>query len=264
MDAFQVVVLSLLQGITEFLPISSSAHLILPAQLFGWVDQGLEFDIAVHLGTLGAVLLYFRKDLLVMANAWVGSVAARRITNESRMAWLLLLATAPVGLFGLVFNDYIEANSRSILVIAIATLVFGLGLYLVEYYGSKNKDISSLSWRGALLIGCLQVFALIPGASRSGVTMTAGLMLGLTHTASARFSFLLSIPVIFGAGLLKILELLHLDHVNWPQLIAGAIIAFISAYCSIGWFLRLIDRVGLMPFVVYRLILGVLLLLFLI
>ena len=261
MDIGQTVFLALLQGITEFLPVSSSAHLILPAQLFGWDDQGLAFDVAVHVGTLVAVLLYFRKDLLVMTGAWVGSALGRRNTEESRLAWLLLLATVPAGAAGLLLSDQIETSMRSILVIAVATLVFGVGLYIAERYGSKDQDMAQLGWRGALIIGLFQALALIPGTSRSGITITAGLMLGLSRTASARFSFLLSIPVILGAGLLKTLDLLQLERVDWSGLILGAVIAFLSAYLAIDFFLKLIDRVGLLPFVIYRLILGTALLL---
>lgn len=261
MDLGQAVFLALLQGVTEFLPVSSSAHLILPAQLLGWEDQGLAFDVAVHVGTLVAVLLYFRKDLLVMAGAWVSSVLGGRSTQESKLVWLLLLATVPAGLAGLLLNEQIEASMRSVLVIAVATLVFGLGLYIAERYSLKDREIAQLRWQGALVIGLFQMLALIPGTSRSGITITAGLMLGLNRTASARFSFLLSIPVILGAGLLKTLELLQLEYVDWSGLILGAVIAFFSAYLAIDCFLKLIDRVGLMPFVVYRLVLGAVLLL---
>lgn len=263
MDWLQTVFLALLQGLTEFLPISSSAHLILPAQLFGWADQGLAFDVAVHVGTLLAVVHYFREDLKRMTVAWGRSVTGQQQTVDSRLAWFVILATIPAGLAGILCNGLIENYLRSTLVIALTTLIFGLGLWWAESRGRHQRAIASLTLRDALCIGTVQMLALIPGTSRSGVTIMMGLALGLTRTAAARFSFLLSIPVILLAGWLKIFELCQLaEPVMWGHLLVGTIIAFISAYLCIGWFLKMLEKIGLLPFVIYRLLLGIILLVF--
>ena len=209
MDWLQTIFLALLQGLTEFLPISSSAHLILPAQLFGWADQGLAFDVAVHVGTLLAVVLYFRQDIKRMSSAWVQSIAHRQQSQDSRLAWLVMLATIPAGLAGLLCGGLIENHLRSTLVIALTTIIFALGLWWAERRGGRQRDLSVLTLRDAMCIGAAQMLALIPGTSRSGVTIMMGLALGLTRTAAARFSFLLSIPVILLAGLLKVVGLVQ-------------------------------------------------------
>lgn len=263
MDRLQTIFLALLQGLTEFLPISSSAHLILPAQLFGWDDQGLAFDVAVHVGTLLAVVLYFRQDLRCMAYAWGKSLAGDKQSQDSRMAWLVILGTVPAGLAGLCWGGLIEDYLRSTLVIALTTIIFALGLWWVERRGGHERDLETLTLKDALFIGAAQMLALIPGTSRSGITIMMGLALGLTRTAAARFSFLLSIPVISLAGLLKVLELSQSSEpVQWGYIMVGTGVAFVSAYLCIGWFLRVLEKIGLMPFVIYRLLLGVILLLF--
>lgn len=267
MDWLQTVFLALLQGLTEFLPISSSAHLILPSQLLGWHDQGLAFDVAVHVGTLMAVLTYFRVDLRVMSRAWCCSVIHRQHSQQSRLAWAVLLGTIPVGLAGLLLAGFIENYLRSTLVIALATLLFALVLWLSQRLSDSRvqhqRGLEKLQFRDVLYIGLAQVIALIPGTSRSGITIAMALMLGLTRTAAARFSFLLSIPVILLAGSLKILQLTQsLEAVLWGQLLLGTVVAFIAAYACIGWFLTILEKVGLLPFVLYRLFLGTLLLVF--
>lgn len=263
MDLVQIVVLALLQGLTEFLPISSSAHLILVPELTGWPDQGLAFDVAVHLGTLSAVVLYFRRDLGRMAVEWGGSLAGRGLTPDARLAWAVLLGTIPVGLAGLLFKDVVETSLRSALVIAAATIVFGLLLGWADIAGRRQRDEHSIGWRDVLLIGIAQAVALIPGTSRSGITMTAGLALGLTRQAAARFSFLLSIPVIVLAGGLETLDLITTPGaVHWGVLSTGALISGVAAYLCIHYFLKLLEQMGMWPFVVYRLLLGAFLLLF--
>jgi undecaprenyl-diphosphatase len=257
LDISQTLVLALLQGLTEFLPISSSAHLILPAQLLGWVDQGLAFDVAVHVGTLAAVALYFRRDLYTMAFAWFASVAGKGASQDGRLAWHIILATIPTVIAGLLFNSLVEEHLRSTAVIAITTVLFGVVLFLGDRYGSADRTMDSLLLRDVLIIGCAQILALIPGTSRSGITITAGLALGLTRVAAARFSFLLSVPIILAAGSYKTVELVQADGpVDWLALSIGVLVAFISAYLCIGWFLKVLDRVGLLPFVIYRLMLG--------
>ncbi len=260
MDFFQQLILALIQGLTEFLPISSSAHLILVPKLVGWADQGLAFDVAVHVGTLTAVVAYFRHELKLMSRDWVRSITTRQQTAESRLAWGVLIGTIPVGLCGLLFKDIIETSLRSPQVIATTTILFGLLLLWADRQGKRQRDEHTLSWRDIVIIGCAQALALIPGTSRSGITITAGLMLGLTRTAAARFSFLLSIPAIVLPGMLITFELVQQETmVDWQSLIVGSIISGLSAYACIHFFLKLLDKIGMMPFVVYRILLGVVL-----
>lgn len=256
MDIIQIIVLALVQGITEFLPISSSAHLILVPILTGWDDQGLAFDVAVHVGTLTAVVLYFRVEIGQMFFAWFASLKGKH-TEDSKLAWGVLIGTIPVGIVGLLFKDFIGGNLRTELVIAITTIIFGFLLWYADWSGKRNRDEHSLSWKDIIVIGCAQAIALIPGTSRSGITITAGLMLGLTAQAAARFSFLLSIPVIVLAGGVETLDYLDVaSSGDIDDLIIGASISAISAYLCIHYFLMLLERVGMTPFVIYRLVLG--------
>lgn len=189
MSIVEAIWLALIQGITEFLPISSSAHLILPSQILGWADQGLAFDVAVHVGTLLAVVMYYRQDVGQLAVGWVGSMTGRH-SEFGRLAWLIVLATIPAGLAGLFGSSLVENYGRSALIIAITTIVFGLVLWYADVRASEKSGIESLTIRQALLVGVAQAIALIPGTSRSGITMTAGLLLGLKRLDAARFSFL--------------------------------------------------------------------------
>lgn len=259
MDWLQVIVLAVLQGLTEFLPISSSAHLILMPRLLGWADQKLMFDVAVHVGTLSAVLWYFRRELYPMLRDWSVSLRTRRLDGEAALAWAVLLGTIPVGLAGLVANHFEDAL-RSPLIIAMATVFFGLLLALADRRRDNDRTEHQLQLKDVVWIGLAQALALIPGTSRSGITMTAGLFLGLSRTASARFSFLLSIPVIVLAGGLKSLELISSGNgIETDALLAGIAISAVSAYACIHFFIKLLERIGMMPFVIYRLLLGTLL-----
>ena len=259
MDMLQIVILALVQGLTEFLPISSSAHLILVPILTDWPDQGLAFDVAVHAGTLTAVVAYFRRELARMLVEWLASFRGG-LTPDARLAWAVLIGTIPVGLAGLLFKDVIETQFRSPMVIAAATIVFGALLWVADISGRRNRDEYALSLLDVLVIGLAQALALIPGTSRSGITITAGLMLGLKREAAARFSFLLSIPVIFLAGSLETLEYLSEASIqDATPLLTGALISAISAYACIHYFLKLLERIGMLPFVAYRLLLGVIL-----
>ena len=260
MDSLHAILLALLQGFTEFLPVSSSAHLILLPRLLGWEDQGLAFDVAVHVGTLTAVVLYFRRELVPMARDWLQSLLTRQNTANSRLAWAVLWGTVPVGLAGLIFKGYIEVNLRSELVIAAATIGFGLLLWLADSKGRGQRDEYSLRVSDILIVGVAQAIALIPGTSRSGITMTAGLMLGLSRQAAARFSFLLSIPVITLAGLMLTRDLVNTPGlVDWEAMVIGVVTSAITAYLCIHYFLKLLERIGMLPFVIYRLALGALL-----
>ncbi|MDH5358078.1 MAG: undecaprenyl-diphosphate phosphatase [Gammaproteobacteria bacterium] len=261
MDLIQIFALAVLQGLTEFLPISSSAHLILLPIISGWQDQGLAFDVAVHVGTLSAVVFYFRHTLYTLLIDWSQSLQQRRLIGDSKLAWAVLFGTIPVGLAGLVFNDVIEQSLRSPLVIATTTIIFGLLLGWADWQGKQQRNEHQLTWQDVLIVGIAQAIALIPGTSRSGITMTAGLILGLSRNAAARFSFLLSIPVIFLAGGLKTIELIQADaSTDWFAMITGASLSAISAYICIHLFLKLLDRIGMWPFVIYRLLLGAILL----
>ena len=261
MGTWQELNLAVIQGLTEFLPISSSAHLILFPRLMGWNDQGLAFDVAVHVGTLGAVVLYFRRELLKMSRDWAASLRTRQCTPEARLAWGVLIGTIPVGLFGLLFKDFIETSLRSPVVIALATIVFGLLLWWADRRGRRQRDEYSLGLGDILYIGLAQAVALIPGTSRSGITITAGLMLGLSRAAAARFSFLLSIPVIVLAGLLAARDLAQ-GSTTLPvtDLLLGAAASGLTAYLGIHFFLTLLERMGMLPFIIYRLALGAMLL----
>ncbi len=256
MDFIQLVVLALVQGLTEFLPVSSSAHLILAPVLLGWEDQGLIFDLAVHLGSLLAVVWYFREELQRMTRSWLLSFTGKH-DNDSKLAWAVILGTIPAGIFGLLFKDVIETQLRSPLVIAASTAVFGLLLLWADRAGKQQRDEYSISFKDALFIGIGQAFALIPGTSRSGATMTAGLFLGLNREAAARFSFLLSIPIIVLASLFLTLDVANGEAaVDWLGLATAVVLSAISAYACIAAFLKIISKMGMLPFVIYRLILA--------
>jgi len=257
MDFLQILVLALVQGLTEFLPVSSSAHLILVPILTGWEDQGLAFDVAVHVGTLSAVVIYFRKEIGKMSVSWIASVLGRGLDQDAKLAWAVLLGTIPVGLAGLFFKDFIEEHLRSAYVLASATLVFALLLWWADAKARGERDEYSIGWLDVLFIGLAQALALIPGTSRSGATMTAGLFLGLSRQAAARFSFLLSIPVIVLAGGLETMSYLKQANIDDMQpLMLGAILSGVSAYFCIHYFLKLLERIGMLPFVIYRIILA--------
>lgn len=253
MNLFEAAILGLVQGITEFLPISSSAHLILVPALLGWSDQGVAFDLAVHLGTLAAVLIYFRRDVIALTRDTTLSLLQRRTVGTSRLGWQVVAATIPTAVVGALLLDAVDAMLRSVSIIAINTLIFGLLLGLADWRGKRQTPIEGLSWRNALLIGAAQVLALLPGTSRSGITLTAGLLLGMTREAGARFSFLLAIPITAVAAASKLLQVATDETpVPWGAFAFGTAISFITAILAIHYFLQLLNRFGMMPYVVYR------------
>ena len=255
--------LALIQGLTEFIPISSSAHLILPSAVFGWPDQGLAFDVAVHFGSLGAVVLSLRLEIQRISTGMLVGMG-RRYPRHAKLGWLIGLATLPAVFAGLSAQDFIETELRSDMVIAGATIGFGLLLWWSHYQQGRG-GFARIRLKEALVIGLAQALALIPGTSRSGITLTAGLWLGLSRRVAAKFSFLLSIPIILGAALLKTKDLLETsDPVAWDLIATGIVVSFASAYLCIRLFLALIERVGLLPFVAYRLALGLILLMLLV
>jgi len=261
MDTFHIIVLALIQGLSEFLPISSSAHLILPSQVLGWPDQGLAFDVAVHVGSLMAVIIYFRSDLMAMINSVLSQLMQREQTSrqkaEALLAWQVVVATIPAVVVAVISKDFIEAHLRSIEVIATTTILFGLLLGWAEIQARKHRQGRVLNFRLALLIGLSQALAFIPGTSRSGITMTSAVLLGLSRTEAARFSFLLSIPVILGSGVFVTRDLIEAGLIiDWGALLLAVAISGLTAWSCIALFLKLVEKIGFMPFVVYRLVLG--------
>ncbi|MGB5132078.1 MAG: undecaprenyl-diphosphate phosphatase [Steroidobacteraceae bacterium] len=263
MDPIHAIVLAIVQGLSEFLPISSSGHLILVPSLLGWPDQGLAFDVAVHLGTLIAVVLYFRTQLMQMARAWLGSLAGRGLTPDGRLAWCVIIGTIPVGLVGLIFGDYIELMLRNPLFVASTLAGFGILMWLADRLGAERRDEYTVGWRDALLIGAAQALALLPGTSRSGVTMTMARALGLTGVGSARFSFLLAVPGIAMAGGYEFLKLLtgSGNGADWPMMGLGLVVSAVAGYLCIHGLIKFLGRHGLLPFALYRLSLAVVILL---
>ncbi len=260
LDLVQLLVLGLVQGLVEFLPISSSGHLVLLPVVMDWRDQGLAYDVAAHLGTLAAVVGYYRRDLLLMVVEGIEHLRGGPATPLSRLGWAVLLGTVPVGLVGLLAHDVIATSLRSILVIAAATAGFGLLLWYADRTGRRTRDEHSLRLRDILMIGGAQALALIPGTSRSGITITAGLLCGLTRQAAVRYSFLLSVPVIVLAGGLEAGEVIRSGvQVSWLGLCFVTFVSFASAYLCIHVFLKLVDKIGMAPFAIYRLILAALL-----
>lgn len=256
-DWYSATLLAFVQGATEFLPISSSAHLILLPNLFGWTDQGLAFDIAVHVGTLLATLIYFRHDLLRIISAWLASLFKNTPSQDARLGWMIIIASIPVAVAGLLVHDFVEAYLRNTVVIASSTLLFGLLLWYSDYYRRGNKNADSLSYADAALIGCAQALALIPGTSRSGVTITMGLMLGLTRREATRFAFLLAIPAISMAGGWQFMSLAVSDNsVDWLQIVYIAGVAGVVAFLVIHWLLKVVEKIGMVPFVIYRILLA--------
>ena len=261
MDIFQTVILAFIQGLTEFLPVSSSAHLIIFPKLFDWPDQGLAFDVVLHFASLCAVVVYYRASIILLTQDFFSSVSTRKMQGDSFLAWGVLLGTIPVSLAGLFFNNYVEMNLRNFQVVAYATIFFGFALGLsdiVHRVQGINREMIRVS--DILIVGCAQALALIPGTSRAGITITAALLIGLSRKLSIKFAFLLSIPVISIATLLKLFELSNEpQQTNWLLLIFGFAIAFLTSYFTIIFFIKLVERIGFLPFVVYRIFLGALL-----
>ena len=263
MDAVQAALLALIQGLTEFLPVSSQAHLVLYSLFTGTDYQGLDFDIILHAGSLVAVVTYFRAELWSMGRDWLGSLAGADSTADSRLAWLIIIGTVPAGILGLLFKDVAEVALRSPLIMGLALIGFGLLLGWADWRHRGQRDEYNLGVRDAVIIGLAQALALIPGTSRSGITITAALFLGMNRESAARFSFLLSVPIIAAAGLLGVRSLLGNGiETELSVLAVGFVVALISTYACIHYFLAFIRRIGMQPFVAYRIVLGLVLLVF--
>jgi len=266
MSWLHLTILALIQGLTEFLPISSSAHLILPAKILGWQDQGPLIDVMAHFGSLFAVILYFRKDVGSIFTGMV-DLLKRKLNADSVLALNLIIATPPALLLGAVlrFGGWDEAI-RSPLIIAITTIVFGVLLWLSDIWEKETRTTEDLTWKGAFGLGLAQAVALIPGTSRSGITMTAARAMGLTRVESARFSMLMSLPIIGVGGLFALYSLAGADNseLAGASLTDGlwvAALSFIAAFACISLFMKWISRIGMLPFMLYRLTLGGVLLL---
>ena len=261
MTLLQIIVLALVQGITEFLPISSSGHLILVPELTSWPDQGIMMDVGVHVGTLGAVMLYFRQDVGRMIHAFIQMITFKKEYNkmERHLMLALILSTIPIVIIGgLASKMGLTDIWRTIEIIGWASIVFGIFLYWFDKHSKTNLILANLSFSHALIIGIAQIFAIIPGTSRSGVTMTAARALGFTRTDAARFSMLMSIPTILAAAILQIKDLLDTTSLTiGTDLLLGAGLSFVSALLAIAGLLKWLEKSSMTPFVIYRVLLGV-------
>ena len=264
MSLLEAIVLGITQGLTEFLPISSTAHLRIVPAFAGWEDPGAAFTAVTQLGTMAAVLLYFRADLLRIARAWLRSLrdpAARR-ELDARLGWYIVLGTIPIGVFGLIFRHQIENGARDLYLIATALIVMGLLLLVAERVSTRDREMEDLGPRDGAAMGFAQALALVPGVSRSGATITAGLFLGLDRTAAARFSFLLSVPAVVLSGAFEMRDFVGEGRsgTDVPGLVVATFLAFVVGYASIAFLLRFLASHSTYVFVAYRVVLGTLVL----
>jgi undecaprenyl-diphosphatase len=261
----EAIVLGIVQGLTEFLPISSTAHLRIVPAFAGWPDPGAAFTAVTQLGTMAAVLLYFREDLLRIARAWLRSLRDPSVRRQldARIGWYIVLGTIPIGIFGVLFKDQIETGARDLYLIGTTLIVLGLALLLAEEVGKRDRSFEQIRTGDGFVIGLAQALALIPGVSRSGATITAGLFMGLDRTAAARFSFLLSIPAVVLSGLLELGSILSGEEGETTSafgLVVATLLAFVVGYASIAFLLRYLTNHSTGIFVAYRVVLGVLVL----
>ncbi|MEU2395208.1 undecaprenyl-diphosphate phosphatase [Streptomyces sp. NPDC007369] len=272
MSWFESLILGLVQGLTEFLPISSSAHLRLTAAFAGWEDPGAAFTAITQIGTEAAVLIYFRKDIAKIVSTWFRSLYTKslRAEQDAKMGWLVIVGSIPIGVLGLLFKDQIEGPFRDLRLTATTLIVMGVVLGIADRLAARDeeggrhravrerKTLRELGVRDGLIFGLCQAMALVPGVSRSGATISGGLLMGFTREAAARYSFLLAIPAVLASGGL---ELKHIGEgpVSWGQTIFATVIAFAVGYAVIAWFMKFITTKSFMPFVIYRILLGILL-----
>ncbi len=262
MTWLQAIVLGIVQGLTEFLPISSSGHLRIVSELFWETDAGASFTAVTQLGTEAAVLVYFARDIWRIAVAWFRGLLDRdRRDHDYKMGWYVIIGTIPVGILGFFFKDQIRTGARNLWLIATMLIVFALVIAAAEYYGRKTRPIESLTARDGIIMGSAQALALIPGVSRSGGTISAGLFLGLTREAAARYSFLLAIPAVLASGLFSLPDAFEPAgeglNASGPQLLVATVIAFAVGYAAIAWLLRFVVDHSMYWFVGYRIALGV-------
>jgi undecaprenyl-diphosphatase len=261
MSWWQVVVLAIVQGLTEFLPVSSSGHLAIVSRVFFAGDAGASFTAVTQLGTEAAVLVYFARDILRIVTAWFrGLLAAENRTTDYRLGWYVIIGTIPICVLGLFLKDEIRSGVRNLWVIATALVAFSVVIALAERLGRQSRDVNELTWRDAVVVGIAQTLALVPGVSRSGATISAGLFLGLERELAARFGFLLAIPAVFASGLFSLPDAFHpvLEgmRATGPQLLAATAIAFVVGLAAVAWFLRFLVRHSMYWFVTYRVAAG--------
>jgi undecaprenyl-diphosphatase len=262
MSALEAIVLGLVQGLTEFLPISSSGHLRIVPALLGWEDPGAGFTAVIQLGTMAAVLIYFRADLWRIARAWLRELRTPipRASQDARLGWFIILGTIPISLFGIAFSSQIESGARSLYLIGSALILFSFVMILAERVGTRQRDLTEMNGRDGLFVGMAQVLALIPGVSRSGATISAGLFRGFDRLAAARYSFLLSIPAVVLSGLFELRKVGENGSPSAGATAIATLVAFVTGYAAIAWLLRYLSTHTLGVFVVYRIALGTLVL----
>jgi len=260
MDALQAIVLGIVQGLTEFLPVSSTGHLRIVPAFLGWEDPGAAFTAVTQLGTMAAVLLYFRADLLRIARTWLASLRRPELRSEldARMGWYILLGTVPIAIFGVLFSDQIESSARSLYLISTTLILLGLLLLAAERVARHDRPIEGITRRDAIVIGLAQAAALVPGVSRSGATLTAGLFLGFDRTSAARYSFLLSVPAVVLSGLFELRKIGEAGGAGAVPTAIATLLAFVVGYASIAFLLRWLSTHSTAVFVAYRVALGVL------
>jgi undecaprenyl-diphosphatase len=257
MSNLEAIVLGIVQGLTEFLPISSSGHILIVPALFGWDDPGTAFTAVIQLGTMAAVLLYFRQDLWDIASTWLRSLRDPELRShrDARMGWYLIIATIPISVLGLAFKDAIENGARDLYVTGSMLILFGLVLAYADMSAQQDRDIENVTRRDSIAIGLAQALALVPGVSRSGATISAGLLLGFDRAAAARFSFLLSIPAVVLSGLFELKDA-GTGGASTAAVVLATLAAFVVGYAAIAWLLRYLTTHSLRGFVVYRLVVG--------
>ena len=261
MSWLQVVVLSVVQGLTEFLPVSSSGHLAIVSRLFFADDAGASFTAVTQLGTEVAVLLYFARDIARIVKAWFAGLFNAGARNaDYRLGWYVIIGTIPIGVLGLLFKDEIRTGARNLWVIAIALVVFSAVIAAAEYFGRQTRHVEQLTWRDSVIVGLAQCLALVPGVSRSGATISAGLFLGQDRELAARFGFLLAIPAVFASGLYSLPDAFHPVgegmSASGPQLLVATLIAFVVGFAAVAWFLQFLVRHSMYWFVAYRVVVG--------
>ena len=261
MDYFTAIVLGLVQGLTEFLPVSSSAHVSIVGQLMGQEDPGAAFTAITQLGTEAAVVIYFWRDITTIIRKWCLSLAGKVATDDPdvRMGWLVIIGTIPIGLLGVLFQDQIETTLRSLWITATMLLVFAFVIMAAERVGTQRRELTDLTWRHGIGYGLFQALALIPGVSRSGGTFAGGLFMGYTRKAAARYSFLLAIPAVIASGGLQVVKIAGGEgtgETGWGPIIIATVIAFAVGYAVIAWFMKFIETHTFTPFMIYRILLA--------
>ena len=260
MSWFEAVVLGIVQGVTEFLPISSSAHILIVSQLFGWEDPGAAFTAVTQIGTETAVIVFFWRDITRILRAWFQSLRnpSMRRDHDALLGWYIIVGTIPIVVLGVAFTAQIETAARNLWLVAGSLIVFGIVLGLADAYGSHRRTIRDLNVRDGVILGLGQALALIPGVSRSGATISTGLILGYTREAAARYAFLLAIPAVLGSGLYEATKIGSDANASWGPTLLATLIAFGVGLAVIAWLLRWVSTRSYLPFVVYRIVLGLL------